>query len=98
MRQFMQNTSYLKLLLNDSFVYEFETCNGFSESRALEVFLCMFKKNRFYKCTHKLYILNLSARAPSNSAVQGYNENFQGNHDFVYIANNMRCTCASITH
>lgn len=76
----MQNTSYLKLLLNDSFVYEFETCNGFSESRALEVFLCMFKKNRFYKCTHKLYILNLSARAPSNSAVQGYNENFQGIH------------------
>lgn len=61
-------------------------------------FLCMFKKNRSYKCTYKLYILNLSARAPSNSAVQGYNENFQGNHDFVYIANNMRCTCASITH
>lgn len=61
-------------------------------------FLCMFKKNRSYKCTYKLYILNLSARAPSNSAVQGCNENFQGNHDFVYIANNMRCTCASITH
>lgn len=96
----MQNTSYLKLLLNDSFVYEFETCNGFSESRALEVFLCMLKKNRSYKYTYKIYILNLSARAPSNSAVQGYmpNENFQGNHDFVYIANNMRCTCASITH
>lgn len=40
----MQNTPYLKLLLNDSFVYEFETCNGFSELRALEVFYACLKK------------------------------------------------------
>lgn len=83
----MQNTSYLKLLLNDSFVYEFETCNGFSESRALEVFYACLKKIVLINAhTNYTYFKNLSARAPSNSAVQGYiNENFQGNHDFVYF-------------
>lgn len=45
----MQNTSYLKLLLSDSFVYEFETCNGFSVSRALEV---------FYACLKKIVLIN----------------------------------------
>lgn len=45
----MQNTSYLKLLLSDSFVYEFETCNGFSESRTLEV---------FYACLKKIVLIN----------------------------------------
>lgn len=59
----MQNTSYLKLLLNDSFVYEFETCNGFSESRALEVFYACLKKivliNAHTNYTYKISVLVL---------------------------------------
>lgn len=45
----MQNTIKSAFNLNDSFVYEFETCNGFSESRALEV---------FYACLKKIVLIN----------------------------------------